>query len=110
VATYAALQDPRFHSVTKEELPKIEYEVSVLSPMRRVTDVEQIQVGTHGLIMKNGEKEGLLLPQVPVEQHWDRATFLEETCRKAGMEAGCWRDENTDIFSFTAVVFHEHKT
>jgi AmmeMemoRadiSam system protein B/AmmeMemoRadiSam system protein A len=110
VATYAALNDPRFHVVTKEELPQLEYEVSVLSPLRRVTDVEQIKVGTHGLIMKNGDKEGLLLPQVPVEQHWDRATFLEETCRKAGMEPDCWRDENTDIFSFTAVVFHEHKS
>jgi uncharacterized protein (TIGR00296 family) len=81
----------------------------VLSPLRRVTDVEQIKVGQHGLIMKNGTYEGLLLPQVPVEEKWDRQTFLEQTCRKAGMGSGCWKDEDTDIFLFTAVVFGEHK-
>ena len=108
VAAYAALRDPRFKPVGKDELPKLEYEISVLSPMRRVTDVEQIRMGTHGVLMKNGDQEGLLLPQVPVEQHWDRRTFLEQTCRKAGLPEGCWREEATDIFSFTAVVFNEH--
>jgi hypothetical protein len=106
-ATLAALRDPRFQPVTAEELPKLAYEISVLSPLRRVTDTEQIQVGRDGLIMKNGEFEGLLLPQVPVEQKWDRQTFLEQTCHKAGMNVNCWKDENTDIFSFTAVVFNE---
>ena len=81
----------------------------MLSPLRRVTDVEQIKVGRDGLLMKNGDSEGLLLPQVPVEQNWDRKTFLEQTCRKAGMDRNCWQDENTDIFSFTAVVFNEQK-
>ena len=57
--------------------------------------------------MKNGDKEGLLLPQVPVEQGWDRLKFLEQTCVKAGMSTDCWKDENTDIFLFTAVVFGE---
>jgi AmmeMemoRadiSam system protein B/AmmeMemoRadiSam system protein A len=108
-ATLAALRDPRFAPVTAAELPKLAYEISVLSPLRRVTDVEQIKVGRDGLIMKNGNYEGLLLPQVPVEQSWDRDTFLDQTCAKAGMEVNCWRDENTDIFSFTAVVFNEHK-
>ncbi|MGB8261968.1 MAG: AmmeMemoRadiSam system protein B [Terracidiphilus sp.] len=107
-ATYAALRDPRFQPVSSSELPRLEYEISVLSPLRRVTDVEQIKVGEHGLLMKNGDSEGLLLPQVPVEQHWDRHTFLDETCRKAGLPRNCWKDEETDIFSFTAVVFHEH--
>jgi AmmeMemoRadiSam system protein B/AmmeMemoRadiSam system protein A len=108
-ATLAAMRDPRFSPVTASELPKLEYEISVLSPLRRVTDVQQIKVGEHGLLMKNGDSEGLLLPQVPVEQRWDRHTFLEQTCRKAGMLASCWMDEDTDIFSFTAVVFGEHK-
>jgi len=107
-AALAALRDPRFTPVAPIELPSLSYEVSVLSPLRRVTDVEQIKVGEHGLIMKNGDSEGLLLPQVPVEQKWDRQTFLEQTCRKAGMNSNCWKDENTDIFSFTAVVFNEH--
>jgi AmmeMemoRadiSam system protein B/AmmeMemoRadiSam system protein A len=107
-ATLAAMQDPRFQPVSAAELPSLEYEISVLSPMRRVTDVQQIKVGQHGLLMKNGDSEGLLLPQVPTEQGWDRHTFLEQTCRKAGMRATCWMDEDTDIFSFTAVVFGEH--
>jgi hypothetical protein len=108
-ATFAALRDPRFSPVTLAELPQLSYEISVLSPLRRVTGIEQIEVGRDGLLMKNGDNEGLLLPQVPVEQHWNRQTFLEQTCAKAGMDYHCWKDENTDIFSFTAVVFGEHK-
>jgi AmmeMemoRadiSam system protein A len=108
-ATHAALHDPRFRPVPVEELSHLEYEVSVLSPLRRVTNVDQIKVGEHGLLMKNGDSEGLLLPQVPVEQGWDRQTFLQQTCRKAGMDVNCWKDEDTDIFSFTAVVFNERK-
>ena len=104
-ATFAALRDPRFQPVSVAELPQLEYEISVLSPLRRVLDVRQIKVGQHGLLMKNDTHEGLLLPQVPVEQKWGRQQFLEETCAKAGMRANCWKDENTDIFEFTAVVF-----
>ncbi len=106
-ATLAALRDPRFAPVTAAELPQLAYEISVLSPLRRVTDVEQIRVGRDGLLMKNGDDQGLLLPQVPAEQKWNRETFLEQTCAKAGMDLSCWKDENTDIFSFTAVVFSE---
>ena len=109
-ATLAAMRDPRFRPVTVAELPSLEYEISVLSPLRRVTDIQQIRIGEHGLLMKSGSDEGLLLPQVPVEQKWDLPTFLEQTCAKAGMRAGCWKDEDTDIFSFTAVVFGEHKS
>jgi AmmeMemoRadiSam system protein B/AmmeMemoRadiSam system protein A len=108
-ATLAALRDPRFRPVDASELPQLDYEISVLSPLRRVTDIQQIKVGEHGLLMKNGDYEGLLLPQVPVEEKWDRQTFLEQTCAKAGMGSGCWKDEDTDIFMFTAVVFGEKK-
>lgn len=107
-AILAALRDPRFHPVSVEELPQLSYEISVLSPLRHVMDVHQIEVGRDGLLMKNGHNEGLLLPQVPVEQHWDRQKFLEETCVKAGLSHDCWKDENTDIFKFTAVVFSDH--
>src|ERR1039457_6474444 len=79
-ATLAAMRDPRFEPVAASELPLLDYEISVLSPLRRVTDIQQIRVGEHGLLMKNGDSEGLLLPQVPVEQRWDRQTFLEQTC------------------------------
>jgi hypothetical protein len=105
VAMFAALRDSRFRPVTASELGALEYEISVLSPMRRVMDIKEIRVGTHGLIMKRGEREGLLLPQVPVEEKWDRSTFLEETCYKAGLPKGCWQDADTDIFRFTALVF-----
>jgi len=71
-------------------------------------DIKQIKVGKHGLIMKKGDIEGLLLPQVPVEQRWDRDTFLEETCVKAGLPPQAWKDDDTDIFMFTALVFSEH--
>jgi AmmeMemoRadiSam system protein A len=108
-ATLAAMRDPRFQPVTASELPSLAYEISVLSPLRRVTDVQQIKVGEHGLLMKNGKSEGLLLPQVPVEQKWERQTFLEQTCLKARMDSNCWKDDDTDIFAFTAVVFGEHK-
>lgn len=105
-ATLAALRDPRFAPVAVTDLPRLAYEISVLSPLRRVTDIAEIEVGRDGLLMKNAASEGLLLPQVAAEQHWDRQTFLEQTCRKAGMHANCWKDENTDIFRFTAVVFN----
>jgi len=107
-AAMAALRDPRFHPVTAQELPKLEYEISVLSPLSHVLDVDKIGVGQHGLLIKNGYREGLLLPQVPVEQHWDRATFLQQTCRKGGMDPDCWKDDDTDIFRFTALVFGDH--
>ena len=108
-ATLAALRDSRFQPVSASELPQLDYEISVLSPLRRVLDIREIKVGQHGLLMKNGAYQGLLLPQVPVEQRWDRQRFLEETCTKAGMRSGCWKDENTDIFMFTAVVFGENR-
>ncbi len=108
-AAYAALRDPRFPAVSASELSQLEYEISVLSPLRRVTDIDQIQVGRDGLLMKNADHEGLLLPQVPTEQKWDRQTFLEQTCVKAGMPPNCWKEGDTDIFKFTAVVFGEHK-
>jgi hypothetical protein len=107
-AAFAALQDPRFPPVPAAELKELEYEISVLSPLRRVTDIQQIQVGRHGLLMKNGSNEGLLLPQVPGELGWNRKQFLEGTCEKSGMPANCWQSDNTDIFLFTALVFDEH--
>ncbi len=105
VAALAAVRDRRFPPVTAAELGQLQYEVSVLSPLRRVLDVRTITVGRDGLIIRRGDSEGLLLPQIPVEQGWDRATFLEQACLKAGLPAGAWRDERTDIFSFTAFVF-----
>ena len=107
MAISAATQDPRFRPVTKDELKLLTYEISVLSPFRRILDIDKIEVGRHGLLVKKGNRSGLLLPQVPVEQGWDRQTFIEQTCRKAGLPTDAWKDEDTDIFGFTAFVFGE---
>jgi AmmeMemoRadiSam system protein B/AmmeMemoRadiSam system protein A len=109
VAAYAAVRDPRFPAVREGELKDLEYEVSVLSPFRRVLDFNQVQVGRHGLLVVNGNDQGLLLPQVPTEQGWDRTTFLDQTCLKAGLPRACWKDPDTDVFMFTALVFGESK-
>jgi MEMO1 family protein len=107
VAHHAALKDPRFPAVSEKELPRLEYEISVLSPLRRVTGTERIKIGTHGLIIKKGPYEGLLLPQVATDYNWDTVTFLEQTCHKAGLPADAWKDPDTDIFYFSALVFGE---
>lgn len=109
-ATLAAFRDPRFPPVAVAELPSLEYEISVLSPLRRVLDEWQIQVGRHGLLIKNGSHEGLLLPQVAREHHWDATKFLEQTCVKAGLPADCWKSEDTDVFAFTAIIFEETRS
>ena len=109
VAAMAAVRDHRFPPVNAKELGDLEYEISVLSPLRRVLDITQIRIGRDGLVVKRGDQEGLLLPQVAVEEGWDRVTFLDFACRKAGLAAGAWKDEGTDVFSFTALVFGEHR-
>lgn len=107
VAVLAALRDTRFRPVTAKELQQLRYEISVLSPFRRVSDIDEIRVGEHGLLIKQGSYEGLLLPQVAPEQGWDRKTLLEQTAMKAGLPPNAWRDNDADIFAFTAVVFGE---
>jgi hypothetical protein len=109
-AAMAALRDPRFDPVSTPELGDLEYEISVLSPLRHVQDINQIRVGLHGLVIRKGETQGLLLPQVATEYNWDRLTFVRQACRKAGLPAEAWRDSDTDIFVFTAVVFRPVRT
>lgn len=105
IATLAALRDPRFSPVAAEELPLLSYEISVLSPLRHVAKLEEIEIGRDGLLVKSGLHEGLLLPQVAVDQHWEPTRFVEETCHKAGLSLDAWKNEETDIFRFTAEVF-----
>jgi len=107
MAYSAAFNDYRFPPLSAEEYPDLELEISVLSPMRRITAVDEVTPGTHGLLMRRGARSGLLLPQVASERDWDRETFLTQTCRKAGLSGTCWRDEHTEIFVFTAEVFDE---
>jgi AmmeMemoRadiSam system protein A len=104
-AVAAALQDPRFDPLSPEELPGLRIEISVLSPLEDIQP-EQVAVGRHGLLISQGLRRGLLLPQVPLEWNWDREHFLEETCMKAGLPPDAWR-EGARIQAFTAQVFEE---
>lgn len=107
VAASAAVNDFRFSPVSKEELDELELEISVLTPFRRISDVKEIEVGKHGLYMKRGFNSGLLLPQVATEYGWDRDTFLDHTCMKAGLPTNAWKDKSTEIYIFSAEVFGE---
>ena len=107
VARSAAINDYRFTPVSKEELDEIELEISALTPLKRIHNVKDIEVGKHGLYMKRGLNSGLLLPQVATEYNWDKETFLEHTCMKAGLPTNAWEDPATEIYTFSADVFSE---
>jgi len=104
-ARAAAFDDSRFLPLTKEEAPNLEVSLSVLSRLFPIHP-EAVEVGRHGLVISQGSRRGLLLPQVPRENDWDRETFLEQTCRKAGLPADAWRKGAT-IEAFTAEVFSD---
>lgn len=104
-AAAAATRDPRFLPVRTEELPEIAIEISALTPLEPVVDPEHVEVGADGLMICLGPQRGLLLPQVPSEQGWDREQFLEHTCRKAGLPPETWQDPSAELFSFRAEVF-----
>lgn len=106
MAVAAAISDQRFPPLTSQELEEVSIEISVLSPPRRVTDPQQIEVGTHGLVILKAGQQGVLLPQVPVENGWDRETFLANLCLKAGLAGDCWTERPT-LYAFTAMVFGE---
>ncbi len=106
VAFSSAFRDPRFPPLQEEELSELEIEISLLSPLKKVT-IEEIEVGKHGLFIKKGFNRGLLLPQVALEYKWDRQTFLKKTCLKAGLQEDCYLDSETEIYVFTAEVFRE---
>jgi hypothetical protein len=105
-AIFAATEDPRFSPVTAAELKDLRIEISVLTPVRPITDPHLVKVGTHGIIVEQGGSRGVLLPQVPVENGWDRETFLDQGCVKAGLPPDAWR-RGAKISVFEAIVFHE---
>ena len=107
MARKAALQDPRFRPVKPEEVEKLHIEISVLTPLRPLEDVMKVEVGRHGLLIAQGSASGVLLPQVPVELGWDRRTFLEQVCRKAGLPTTAYLDDDTRLWTFEAQVFGE---
>jgi len=105
MAIAAAFHDPRFPSLKSEELKDLSFEISVLSPLQRIKNINEIAVGKHGLYIVRGYNSGLLLPQVAVEYGWDRETFLRETCSKAGLPPQAWMDKETEIYIFSADYF-----
>lgn len=103
----ASSKDMRFRPVTKGELKDITIEISVLTPMKLINSINEIQVGTHGLYIVHGYSSGLLLPQVAAHYRWGREEFLRQTCSKAGLPADAWKDKETQIYIFSAQIFSE---
>jgi AmmeMemoRadiSam system protein A len=106
MAVAAATEDGRFEPVAAAELDELSIEVSALSPLEPIHP-EDVEVGRHGLLGGRGSRRGVLLPQVPGEQGWDREAFLVHTCRKAGLPDDAWRTPGVELLAFTAEVFGE---
>ncbi|MGE5206768.1 MAG: AmmeMemoRadiSam system protein A [Chlamydiota bacterium] len=104
-ARAAAFQDVRFLPVTRQEAAQLQISISVLSPLFPIK-AEEVELGKHGLLVTQGNRRGLLLPQVPAEHGWDVKTFLEQTCRKAGLPSDAWQHGAT-LEAFTAEIFGE---
>lgn len=103
----AAFEDSRFPPITRAELSNLEVSLSVLSPLKPIS-AEEVKVGRHGLLISQLGHRGLLLPQVAVEHNWDRVTFLDQTCRKAGLQSDAWQ-KGAAIEAFTAEIFGDGK-
>lgn len=109
MAEAAATRDPRFSPVAQAEIADLDIEISVLTPPRDIDGIDEIIVGKHGLVISQGYRRGVLLPQVATEYGWDRETFLRHTCHKAGLPDNAWTDPKTTIQVFTAEVFGENE-
>jgi len=107
MACQAAFNDYRFNPLTVDEIDSIDIEISVLTPMKRIYNPESVVVGRDGLYIVKGNRSGVLLPQVPVEEKWDREVFLKHTCLKAGLPSDSWRDPETELYVFQAEIFGE---
>ena len=105
MAAAAAFQDPRFPPLTAPEWPQTLLEISVLDEPTLCPDPQAVQVGRHGLVLQYNGHSGVFLPQVPVEQGWDRAAYLENLCRKAGLPPDSWRKPGARLFWYEALVF-----
>lgn len=105
----AAAKDPRFPKVTPAELTELEIEISVMTPLEKVTGIDEIVIGRDGLVLRNGPYSGVFLPQVPVEWHWDLTTYLEQLGLKAGLDRQAYQDPRTALYRFSAQVFGEEQ-
>lgn len=100
-------RDRRFTPVKPEELSNIRLEISVMSPFMKVGHIQDIEVGRDGLYLTYMGRSGVLLPQVPEEQGWDRDEYLKAICRKAGLPDKAWEKNEAELYRFTAQVFRE---
>ena len=107
VAVKAAIEDSRFMPVTLPELDKIIIEISILSPLEELKDIETVEIGKHGLVIDAGYRRGLLLPQVAVEYNWNREQFLKHTALKASLPPDAWKQKGIKLFTFTVEKFDE---
>ena len=107
MAQASATKDPRFYPLKENDLDNFKLEISVLSPLQKVEDIEEIEVGKHGIYIEKSFYRGVLLPQVALEHNWDRLTFLQQTCLKAGLPTDAWKADDADIYVFSAQVFGE---
>jgi len=107
LAGRSATEDPRFPTVTADELDDIQIEISVLSALQEISSIEEIEVGKHGLFIVAGMYRGLLLPQVAVKHRWNVTRFLEETCVKAGLPRDQWKHAETNIYIFSAEIIEQ---
>ena len=107
MAAASACKDPRFYPLQEDEISNISIDISVLSPLEKIEDIESIEIGTHGIYLEKGYYRGVLLPQVATEHKWDRETFLKQTCIKAGLPTDSWEAEDTDLYIFSAEVFSD---
>ena len=103
----AAFRDPRFYPLTKTEYEQVELEISILSEPFLMKNYDEIELGKHGLILEEGGRRGLLLPQVPVEHKMTKEQYLDAICRKAGLPQDLWQEKVLNISLFTATVFSE---
>lgn len=107
MAIKAATSDPRFPPVTAAELPYVHIEISVLSPLVAVTNLMQIEVGKHGLLIEGHGHRGLLLPEVPMTHGWNRQAFLEGVAQKASLPSDAWSNAQVRLYLFTTLSFEE---
>ncbi len=110
MAEQSARQDPRFVSdrITREELPQAHIEVSVLSPLKKIEDPLDFELGKHGIYVKRGISTGCFLPQVADETGWNKEQFLSYCCaHKAGLAPDAWKDESTEVYIFSAEIISE---
>ena len=107
MAVAAASQDPRFQPMQPDELSNFNLEITILSPLKQISDTNLIEVGTHGIYIIKGHNRGVLLPQVATEYGWDREMFLQQTCIKAGLTEDMWQHQETKIYIFSGQIIHE---